>query len=339
MALPTGYAGVFDPVNVAGVLYSKTDTRTPLFNMLGGFTTASREFLVSSEYELGAASQPAISETASVTAPTPTFTDREQSKNVTQIFQKSIAVTYRKMSDTASLTGLNIEGLENNVPNELATQIAHRIAEMRNDMEYTILNGAYNLATTADEIDKTRGLIAATDSHEIAAGGDELNPELLIRLAKSLHDNSPFGLQGIVGILNSEQMVQLNKIVLAEGQRVSMSEAGSNMLRYNTPFGVLNFLEGGHRYMPNGTALFANLSVCRNAVQPVPGKGFAFYEPLSKTGAAETGQVYAQWGLDHGPEWMHAKITGLAETTTATTAPQVFITNSSEAPVYTSAVS
>jgi len=325
MALPTGTAGVFAPVNIAGVLFSKTDVRTPLFNRLGGVQIGSREFLTGAEYSLDSASQPAISETASMTAPTPSYDQPTQGKNVTQMFQKSVAITYRKMSDTETLTGLNLEGLTNNVPSPLAFAISNRTAEIRNDIEYCILNGVYSLATTPDTIDKTRGLNAAITTNAVAAGGDELGPDMLIELARKVAVLSPYGLTGVVGIGNAEQIVQLNKIILNQGQRASMSDAGSNLTTYLTPFGRLNFLEGGHRYQPNGTFGFYNLGICKNVLQPVPGKGNFFYEPLAKTGAAETGEIFGQWGLNYGHEWMHAKITGLSTTTSAMTAPQVSI--------------
>jgi hypothetical protein len=339
MALPTGTAGVFAPVNVAGILLSKTDIRTPLFNMLGGVSHGAREFLTGSEYALGSASQPGISETVSATAPTPSYTTRTQAKNVTQIFQRAVAVTYRKMSDTNTLTGLNLAGESNNVPSEKAFQIAGRVSEIRNDMEYTIINGVHSLATTADTIDQTRGLLGAITTSAVAAADAELSPDMLIHVARDIAALSPYGLAGVVGVLNAEQIVQLNKIILNEGQRASMADAGSNLTTYLTPFGRLNFLEGGHRYMPNGSAVFANLGVCRNVFQPVPEKGNFFYEALSKTGAAETGQIYGQWGFDHGHEWIHAKITGLKQTTAAMTAPKVFIDNPSSTPVYVADIS
>ena len=34
-------------------------------------------------------------------------------------------------------------------------------------------------------------------------------------------------------------------------------------------------------------------------------------EELAKTGAGTKYQIFGQLGLDHGPEWMHAKITGI----------------------------
>jgi hypothetical protein len=338
MALPTGTAGVFAPVNVAGVLYGKTPVDTPLFNAIRGTKQSqSREFVVSSMYELGAASQPAISETASVTAPTPAYVERDQETNVTQIFQRAVAVTYRKQSNADELTGLNLAGQSNNVPSELSFQIARQLDSIRNDMEYTIINGVYQKATNADEADKTRGLIAAAQI-AIDAAGDELTPDLLLAVARALAENSPRGLNGVVGILNAEQLVQLNKIIMAEGLRVSPNTAGSNLLTYYTPFGTLNFIEGGHRFMPNGTALFANLSVCSHVMQPVPGKGNFFYETLAKTGAAETGQIYGQWGLDHGPGIFHAKITGLATSTEPVNGLKVFVTNTTTSPVPTKEV-
>lgn len=339
MALPTGTAGVFAPVNVAGALFSKTDVRTPLFNMLGDTVIGSREFLTGAEYELGAASQPAISETASLTAPEPTFTSRTQGKNVTQMFHKSISVTYRKMSNPDALTGLNLEGLTNNVPSETAFQIAGRLAEIRNEMEYTLINGVYNLATTPDTIDKTRGLNAAITSNVITAAGAELGPDMLISLARLVSVSSPYGLLGLVGVLNAEQIVQLNKIITNEGQRGSMSSAGSNLLEYLTPFGTMRFMEGGHRYQPNGTAGFYNLGICQNVLNAVPGMGTMFYEPLAKGGAGEKGQIFGQWGINHGHEWMHAKITGLAETTSASTAPKVYVSNTATSPVFVANIS
>lgn len=329
MTWPTGTQGVFAPVNIAGVLFAKTDTRTPLFNMLGGVAASNREFLVNAEYDLGAASQPAISELDSLTAPEPTYDQPVQKKNVTQMFHKSVAASYRKMSDTDTLTGLHLAGQSNNVDNPLAFAIANRTAEVRNEMEYTLIRGVYNLASTNAQADKTRGLNAAVETNEVEAGGAELHPDMLVEVARDLAATSPFGILGVVGVLYPEQIVQFNKIVTNEGQRIDYNTAGGNLMTYITPFGDLSILKGGHRYQANGTAGFYNLGACRNVLQGVPGRGNFFYEALAKTGAGESGQIFGQWGLDHGPEWMHAKITGLATTTSASTAPQVYIAGGS----------
>lgn len=338
MALPTGTAGVFAPVRLDGLLLAKTDTRTPLFNMLGGVASGSRQFIVGAEYEIGSASQPAISETASMTAPTPSYDQPGQITNVTQMFHKAVAETYRSASDVESLTGLNLAGGQANVKNKLAFSVVNRMAEIRNEIEYTIINGEYNLATTPDEADKTRGLNEAITTNIIDANGEELGPDMLIEMARKLVTLSPYGLDGVVGVLNPEQVVQLNKIVINEGNRISYDDAGGSLMKYRTPFGTLMFMEGGHRYQVNGIAGFYRLGACRNVLQSTPGKGNFFYEPLDKRGAAEHGQIFGQWGLDHAHEWLHGKIVDLATTTSPSTAPKVFITNTEEAPVYTSEV-
>jgi hypothetical protein len=47
------------------------------------------------------------------------------------------------------------------------------------------------------------------------------------------------------------------------------------------------------------------VSVCAPVFQPVPGKGVLFYEELAKVGAATSGQIFGQIGLDHGPAFAH----------------------------------
>lgn len=340
MALPTGVQGVFAPVNIAGVLLNKTDETTPLFNMLGGSkTVASREFVVGAEYELGELGS-AISEDTSTIAPTPSYDSPTQIKNVTEIRMKSVRSTYRKQSNVDALTGLHLAGQDNNVQNPLAFAIRNRSAELRRELENAILNSTYNLATSSAEIDTTRGLNAAITTNAIDASGAEFGWDLCVAIAQDIVGTSPYALNGVVGVLNGEQVVQMQKMVTELGLTITPnSVAGANLYTIQTPFGKLNFLEGGHRFQTNGTAGFYRLPSCYNVFQPVPSKGAIFYEGLSKTGATEHGQIYSQWGLDHGHEWIHGKITNLATTTTATTAPKVFITNSATDPVYTDEVS
>jgi hypothetical protein len=41
---------------------------------------------------------------------------------------------------------------------------------------------------------------------------------------------------------------------------------------------------------------------------PHPEKGNLFFEELARTGSSVKGQLYGQIGIDHGPEWAHARI-------------------------------
>ena len=70
-------------------------------------------------------------------------------------------------------------------------------------------------------------------------------------------------------------------------------------------------------FIPDGTALIFNPSYIGPVEQPVPAKGNFFLEELAKVGAGAKYQIFGQIGLDHGPEWFAAKITGLSTTFTA----------------------
>ena len=76
-----------------------------------------------------------------------------------------------------------------------------------------------------------------------------------------------------------------------------------------TPLGEIGVYLG--EFLPKGTAGVFNPSVISRVEQPVPDKGNFFMEELSRTGAGTKYQIFGQLGLDHGPEWMHAKITGI----------------------------
>lgn len=67
--------------------------------------------------------------------------------------------------------------------------------------------------------------------------------------------------------------------------------------------------------------------------QPTPGKGNFFLEELAKTGAGTKKQIFGQIGLDHGPEWYAAKITGLSTEMPKDTdlARRVYTTNAAAA--------
>jgi len=66
-----------------------------------------------------------------------------------------------------------------------------------------------------------------------------------------------------------------------------------------------------HRMMPTDKLVVVDVGVCAPVFQPVPGKGNLFYEELARTGAALSGQMFGQIGLNHGPLFAHGSLTGL----------------------------
>ena len=165
------FATSFGVLNYSGMLFNKGNVRTPLSSIIGSKakTTNHVEFVTGQEYTSnGNGSQPAISESASLTAPDADVVTRSQKTNVTQIFQESVGISYGKQSNMGTLSGINVAEQQANPMSELDFQVAAKIQKVNRDIEYTFINGVYNKATSDTEVNKTRGLVNAITSNTMA---------------------------------------------------------------------------------------------------------------------------------------------------------------------------
>lgn len=319
--MANGTAQSFLVLNYSGQLFDKTNTDTPLVSMLPRRNTSSVEFVVNSTYATEAPSMPAISETASLNAPDPTYVTRAQETNVVQIYQYTTAVSYQKQANTGTLAGANIAGQANNVPNEFDFQMAAKTKKARTDLEYTLINSTYSKATTDAQINKTRGLVEAIKTNTLDAQAKELNydniSEILRKMAKNNADMSNLVIMcdDITKAQITNNFTKLPGFLLPNSRNVG----GLNIDQIITPSGTVGLMP--HRMLPGGTALIVNLSVLQIVEMPIPGKGNFFWEPLAKVGAGDKGQLYGTAGLDYGPEWYHGKITNIV-TTVANLTPE-----------------
>lgn len=330
----------FGILNYSGMLFNKGNTRCPLSSIIGGRakTTNHVEFVTGQEYTTAGGTQPAISETASLTAPEATVVTRTQKTNVTQIFHESVGVSYAKQSNMGTLSGINITNQQENPMNELDFQVAAKMQKVNRDIEFTFVQGTYNKATTDATINKTRGLTEAIESNVIAMTSKPLGLWNIADGVKKVYEaNAPQ--DGLVLWCDATTMFQINADAVQNGLTVIPAAREINGIKLSsviTPLGVVYLYLG--EFLPKGTALLLNLDVISPVYQPVPGKGNFFLEKLAKTGAGEQYQLFGQIGLDHGPEWYHAKFTGIAQTFTAPTySRSVFIANDAKNPVNTKA--
>ena len=331
----------FGVLNYSGMLFNKGNTRCPLSSIIGGRakTTNHVEFVTGQEYTTAGGEQPAISETASLTAPEATVVTRAQKTNVTQIFHESVGVSYAKQSNMGTLSGINIASQQANPMNELDFQVAAKMQKVNRDIEFTFVQGTYNKATTDATINKTRGLTEAIESNVIAMASKPLGLWNIADGVKKVYEaNAPQ--DGLVLWCDATTMFQINADAVQNGLTVIPAAREINGIKLSsvvTPLGVVYLYLG--EFLPKGTALLLNLDVLAPVYQPVPGKGNFFLEQLAKTGAGEQYQLFGQIGLDHGPEWYHAKFTGIAQTFTAPTySRSVYIANDAKNPVNTKAV-
>lgn len=309
------YATSFGVLNYSGLIFNTSDVATPILNMLPREDTQSVEFVIETRYALGDAAQPAISEFQSLVAPDAAIITRSQSTNVTQIFMKATAVSYAKLSNTNTLAGINVGGQSNNVTNELDWQIAAKTQEMRNDIEYTLINGTYQKATTDYEANKTRGFLEAIRTNIMDLAGSTLTHDDIVSMMQSIYTvNAP--VQGLVMVVSPAMKRVITSIYPKESGWIlpaTRTMGGVSIDEILTDFGTIGVMI--HNRMPNDTIMFANFGVAKIKEQPTPGKGNFFWEELAQIGAGIKGELFGQLGLDYGPEWYHGKITNIGGVT------------------------
>ena len=315
----TGTVQSFLVPNYSGLLYNKANTDTPFLNSISGRVkyTNSVEFVCGQYYTSEEGVIPAISETASLTAPDATYVTRTQMSNVTQIFHETVAVSYAKQSNMATLGGVNIAGQVQNPTNELDFQTNSKMNKIKRSIEKTFIQGQYNKASSDSQINKTRGILQAITTNVKQAGGVALDLWLVNEVVTSIK-NAGGDISNLQMLLNATNLLQLHGNAVEMGMKVGepyMNTYGIMVRDLLLPIGcVLHF--GLGEFLPDGTALIYNPAVCGPVEQPVPGKGNFFREELAKDGASTKYQIFGQIGLDHGPEWYHGKITGLSTTFT-----------------------
>lgn len=300
--------------NFSGMLFNKGNTKTPFSTMIGAHRkfTNHTEFITGQEYETAEGSQPNISEAESLTAPDASVLKREQKTNVTQIFQESVGISYGKMSNMGTLSGINVAGQQANPVSEEDFQIAAKMAKIGQDIEYTFLNGKYQKSTGDNVPNKSRGLLNAIKSNIVDADGKMLSFMLLCEAMKCIDDSNGDTTNLVVG-LDSTGRLQLNADAAANGLTIVSAGRDINGIAVDqvlTPLGTV-YLKT-LKYLPTGTVALFDPSIMAPVEQIVPKKGNFFLEELAKVGAGTKKQIFGQIGLDHGPEWYSAKITNLS---------------------------
>lgn len=322
----TNVATSHSVLNYSGLLFNKGNTATPFSTLIGGKSrdTHSWAFPTSIDYTTsGGTAQPSITESASLTAPTREMVSRQQEVNYVQIYQRAIKLSYGKLSSMDQLSGLNIVGAEANPANEYDFQVAAALAAMRNDIEFTFLNGVGQNGTYDDVAYKTNGILSAISTNVEAASSAGLGYWLIAQVMKDIAEaNAPT--DGLVLMARPVNIMQLNADASSNGMTIVPASREINGLKLDTlltPFGTVSIV--ANQRIAAGSALIFNPAVCAPVHMPVPNKGNFFVEELAKQGAADDYQLYGQCGLDYGAEWYHGKITGLATTFTAPTYSKV----------------
>ena len=308
-AIPIGTT--FTLPNYSGLLYT-ANKRSTLLNLIGGVAsqglyTPNLEYPTAQIYDLPDAKQPAISEDASIAGVTADHIARSQQKNVVQIYQEAINISYLDLANSGRLQGLNTNpDPADLVENEKAFQIDKKLKIISRDVNFVLHNGVYNLATTSAEINKTRGLLACIDDlggAVIDAGSTSLTKTMVDNLLIAMHANGA-SFEDMVLLSDSAIKVQISNLYGFAPQ--DRNVGGVAVKQIETDFG--NIMVDIDSDVPAGVLGCYDLAPLALTFQTVPEKGNLFYEELSKVGASEKGQLFGIIGFDHAPGFLHGKI-------------------------------
>lgn len=310
----SGTGTVWNLPNYAGLLYTSTPNETPFLNLIAAKAakTDNFQFPTGAEYANEAAAQPAITENDSLTAPAAVSYVRTQGTNVTQIFQETVSVSYARMANAGRISGVTSGYFGEGVPGELEFQTARALEKMSRDIEYSFINGEYQLATASDVANKTRGIANACGT-VVDANGAALTRALINSvLSQAYAAGASFSDTVLLcGAGVKQAITDAYSTQWGFSAPPTTEKGGMNIMQIETDFGVMSVVLS--RFVPAATLIGADISCCRPMEQDVPGKGNFFREALSKTGAAEEYQIFGQIGLDHGPVWKHFKITNIGD--------------------------
>lgn len=311
--------------NLDGVLFSQTAVKTPLVDRISNIRLVDNpEFAMSSSYAHEAATQPAITEIASLTAPTAVSHVRGNEKNVCQIFQEKVSLSYAKLSASGRLryTEVSTSGYaystfdgKNAVQDELDFQRVAQMQSIKRKLEVSSLDGAFQLATSEAVAYKTRGIVPACTINTIDAGGAAISKSKINALVKKMADNNaPF--INMVLFVGSFSKTKIS--IDYAFPTMSRTEGGEAIGMIITDF--CNIEVVFNPFLASGEAVLVDMSKVGIVFQPVPGKSVmadgslqnVIWEPLAKTGAGEDWQLYLQAGIDYGSAYFHGSLTNLA---------------------------
>jgi len=306
-----GMQTTFNTPNFVGELFALSREDTPLLSAIGGLTGGRQAFDKEFEWEFYdlRSADAARQKVEGADAPAAEARVRANASNVLEIHQEAVEMSYTKMAVGArGGYGTSARG-QSPVLDEMTWQMAQQIKQVARDVNTTFINGTYAKPADNSAPRRTRGLLQAITTNVIDLAAAALAEGDINDLAQLAYDN--YGLrEGETRVLigNSNAKRQLTKIFLKDNTLTPLSRSvgGLNLSAIETDFGTFSIMIEPE--MPNGTIVAASLEELAPRFLLIPGKGYFFWEPLAKTGAAERSQLYGEIGLEYGNEKKHAKI-------------------------------
>jgi hypothetical protein len=318
----------YDLPNVVGELFLRSERPNALLNLIGNPAgpnggqfrqVGNTQFAMGANWTTAAAAQPAVLEGAT---PTDTYFPLTQASNVVQIFHRLVDMSYSLQGRTSSISGVAVvPGAGGNgtliQPGTSEFQIQANVQQIARDMNFSFLNGAFQLPVNNATARRTRGLRTALTTNVAANSGTgrALTKVIVDNALRVWADNGMFSpgaeLWALAGANQFDNLISifettaLAQVQVAPGSAI----AGLQLRQLWTRMAKINVVYEFD--MPAGSIVFFQPEKCRAVTMPVPGKGTLFVEPIAKTGSSDRAQIYGEWGIDYTDEIFHGRIDDL----------------------------
>lgn len=315
-------ANTFNAPNFVGELFALTPTDTPFLSAIGGLSGGKRATGIVHTwqvYDLRPA-DPNRQKPEGADAPSPETRVRGQERNVLEIHQEAVGITYTRQATQRMTAGTgsahpNAQAIpgSNPVANEMDWQTRQALIQIGRDTEASFISGTFAEPSDNSTVRRTRGILEATKTNVITnATAAPLTEAMTLDLLQKVWTNGGLQVSDVAVLMcNAWQKRQLTHefITKKNYREQSRNVGGVAVTVIDTDFGTLSVML--NRHMPTDTIQVVSMDQCAPVLLEVPGKGFLFSEPLAKTGATDKAQIYGEIGLEYGPENAHGKITGL----------------------------
>lgn len=315
MAGITGLATQYNLPNYVGELFAASPEDTPFLTAIGGLTggeSVGATFFEWQTYDLRDA-EDGRQRTEGAAAPTGEARVRATHRNVLEIHQEAVEISYTRQSITRqrSTDGAKMVNIGGSVTpaDEIQWQIDQQLKQIARDVEKSFLTGTLQDPTDNTTPRKTQGILGAITTN-VVAGSGALTEDLVLDLMQKVWEHGGIKESETRTILVGAKMKRaLSKIFIKDARYTESSRTvgGVNLQIIETDFGACNIMLD--RNVPNDTLAVVSLEECKPAFLEIPGKGHFFLEPLGKTGASDKFQVYGEIGLIYGSELHHGKLT------------------------------
>ena len=309
-----GMGTTFNLPNFVGDLFNISTEDTPLLSAIGGLTGGRQANDKSFEWQFYDLRDADASRQRVEGADAPPAEERVRgnARNVVEIHQEAVELSYTQQSIGATGGYQTTARGTSPIANEMAWQMDQQLKQVARDVELSFTIGTFAEPADNTAPRKTRGLVQAITTNVIDGAAAALTEEMVNDLFQLSYDNGG-SQEGETRTLlgNSAMRRQLTQIFIRDHDLAPASRnvGGVALTTIQTDFGTANIMTS--RYMPTGVLLAVSLEELAPRFLLVPGKGYFFWEPLAKTGAADRSQLYGEIGLEYGNERKHAKITNV----------------------------